>query len=243
MPKKIALILGVGAKDGIGGALCDKAAGEGYHVVAVGRTEEKLNIVSEIIRKNGGSITPLVADLAKEQEIIKIFDKLDTMTETLSFVTYNAGNNFREETLKMDSKFFEEAWRICCFGGFIAGREAARRLSALGEGSILFTGATASLRSRPPFVAFASAKAGLRAVASGLAREFNPLGVHVAHVIIDGGINGDIIRGRAPERIKDAGENGMLLPQAIADNYWQIHLQHRSTWSFEIDLRPYKEVF
>ena len=109
MQKKIALILGVGAKDGIGGALCDKAAGEGYHVVAVGRTEDKLNIVSEIIRKNGGSITPLVADLAKEQEIIKVFDKLDTMTETLSFVTYNAGNNFREETLKMDSKFFEEA--------------------------------------------------------------------------------------------------------------------------------------
>jgi hypothetical protein len=92
-------------------------------------------------------------------------------------------------------------------------------------------------------VAFASAKAGLRAVAAGFAREFNPLGVHVAHVIIDVGINGDIIRGRAPERIKDAGENGMLLPQAIADNYWQIHLQHPSTWSFEIDLRPYKEVF
>mgnify|MGYP000408197881 FL=1 len=108
---------------------------------------------------------------------------------------------------------------------------------------VLFTGATASLKARPPFLAFASAKFGLRAVASGLAREYGPKGVHVSHVIIDGGINGDVIRNKAPERIKSAGANGMLNPSAIAETYWQLHLQHPSAWSFEVDLRPFKEVF
>ena len=243
MTKKLALILGVGAKDGIGGALCEKAGIEGYHVIAVGRTGAKLDIVIEEVQKKGGSAEAFVANLADEFEIDKIFKRIDAMDHALSFVAFNAGNAFKEETLNMSSSFFEQAWRICCFSGFIAGREAASRLSGLGEGTLIFTGATASLRSRPPFLAFASAKAGLRAVASGLAREFDPLGVHVAHVIIDGGINGEVIRARAPDRITSAGKNGTLLPRAIADNYWLIHLQHRSTWTFEMDLRPYKEVF
>ena len=165
------------------------------------------------------------------------------MNEELAFVCYNAGNAFRCETTEMTAAFFEEAWRICCLGGFVSGREAAARLGACGSGTIVFTGATASLKARPPFLAFASAKFGLRAVASGLAREYGPKGVHVSHVIIDGGINGDVIRNKAPERIKSAGESGMLNPSAIAETYWQLHLQHPSAWSFEVDRRPFKEVF
>ena len=243
MANQIALILGVGAEDGIGGALCKRAAQDGYHVVAVGRTEEKLRKIVGAINNNGGNASFLVVDLTKESEIVSLFMEIDNMNEELAFVCYNAGNAFRCETTEMTAAFFEEAWRICCLGGFVSGREAAARLGAYGSGTIVFTGATASLKARPPFLAFASAKFGLRAVASGLAREYGPKGVHVSHVIIDGGINGDVIRNKAPERIKSAGENGMLNPSAIAETYWQLHLQHPSAWSFEVDLRPFKEVF
>ena len=218
MANQIALILGVGAEDGIGGALCKRAAHDGYHVVAVGRTEEKLRKIVGVINNNGGNASSLVVDLTKEPEIVSLFMEIDNMNEELAFVCYNAGNAFRCETTEMTAAFFEEAWRICCLGGFVSGREAAARLGARGSGTIVFTGATASLRARPPFLAFASAKFGLRAVASGLAREYGSKGVHVSHVIIDGGINGDVIRNKAPERIKSAGENGMLNPSAIAES-------------------------
>ena len=239
----IALILGVGVEDGIGGALCKRAAQEGYHVVAVGRTPKKLSKIAEAISAEEGIASSITADLSRESEIISVFKQVDEMDGKLSFVGYNAGNSFRCETSEMTAEFFEEAWRICCLGGFIAGREAATRLGRQGEGSLIFTGATASIKARPPFLAFASAKFGLRAVASGLAREFGPQGVHVGHVIIDGGVNGEIIRGRAPDRVEAAGENGMLSPNAIAEAYWQLHLQHPSAWSFETDLRPFKEIF
>jgi NAD(P)-dependent dehydrogenase (short-subunit alcohol dehydrogenase family) len=143
----------------------------------------------------------------------------------------------------MSGHVFEDVWRVTCLGGFIAGREAAKRLAALGQGTLVFTGATASIKARPPFLAFASAKAGLRAVAAGLAREFGPKNVHVGHVIIDGGVDGAIRRKRIPADAETAGENEILSPDAIAESYWQLHLQHRSAWSFEIDLRPFSEVF
>ncbi len=240
---EIAVILGVGAEDGIGGALCKRAAQHGYHVVAVGRTQKKLTRVVEVIVSNGGDASGITADLSQEREIVSVFEQIDALGGQLSFVSYNAGNSFRQETANITASFFEEAWRICCLGGFVAGREAAKRLSKQGVGTIIYTGATASIKARPPFLAFASAKFGLRAVAAGLAREFGPQGVHIAHVIIDGGINGEIIRDRAPDRIATAGENGMLLPHTIAESYWQLHLQHPSAWSFELDLRPFKEVF
>ena len=243
MENKIALVLGVGAENGIGGAICKKMASKDYHVIVVGRTISKLNFLVDTIRTLGGKATPLTADLSIESEIISVFEEVDAINGRLSFVTFNAGNAFRSETLKMTAEFFEEAWRICCLGGFVSGREATKRLCDFGQGTIIFTGATASIKARPPFLAFSSAKFGLRAVASGLAREFGPKGIHIAHAIIDGGVEGEIIRNRAPERIKAAGENGMLNPCEIANTYWQLHCQHPSAWSFEIDLRPYKEVF
>jgi len=145
--------------------------------------------------------------------------------------------------LQMTDEFFENVWRVCCLGGFLVGREAARRMVPQGSGSILFTGATASIRARPPFTAFASAKSGLRSVAQGMAREFGPQGIHVGHVIIDGVIEGDQVLGRFPQIKENKGEMGMLDIDAIADAFWMLHVQHPSAWSQEIDLRPFKEEF
>jgi NAD(P)-dependent dehydrogenase (short-subunit alcohol dehydrogenase family) len=143
----------------------------------------------------------------------------------------------------MDPLYFEETWRTTTFGGFLVGREAARRMLPQARGTLLFTGATASLRARPPFAAFASAKAALRAMAFGLARELGPQGVHVGHVVIDGVIDGDMIAEKVPGIRERLGEDGMLDVDAIADAYWALHVQQRSAWTLELDLRPFKESF
>jgi NAD(P)-dependent dehydrogenase (short-subunit alcohol dehydrogenase family) len=158
-------------------------------------------------------------------------------------VVYNAGNNRISGLLEMSEAFFEDAWRVCCFGGFLVGRETARRMLARGRGTLIFTGATASIRSRPPFTAFASAKAALRAVAHGMAREFGPRGIHVGHVIIDGMIDGDQLNSRFPQLKQQRGPDGMLGIDAIADAYWALHAQQRSAWTLELDLRPAGESF
>lgn len=243
MSKPIALIIGVGAEKGIGGALCQRAQQAGYHVAIVGRTAAKIDTLAAQINAEGGSASAHVTDVGDEAQMLAMFADIDALEGDLAFVTYNAGSGFRHETASMSGHVFEDVWRVTCLGGFIAGREAAKRLAALGQGTLVFTGATASIKARPPFLAFASAKAGLRAVAAGLAREFGPKNVHVGHVIIDGGVDGAIRRKRIPADAETAGENEILSPDAIAESYWQLHLQHRSAWSFEIDLRPFSEVF
>lgn len=243
MSKPIALIIGVGAEKGIGGALCQRAQQAGYHVAIVGRTAAKIDTLAAQINAEGGSASAHVADVGDEAQMLAMFADIDALEGDLAFVTYNAGSGFRHETASMSGQVFEDVWRVTCLGGFIAGREAAKRLATLGQGTLVFTGATASIKARPPFLAFASAKAGLRAVAAGLAREFGPKNVHVGHVIIDGGVDGAIRRKRIPADAETAGENEILSPDAIAESYWQLHLQHRSAWSFEIDLRPFSEVF
>ncbi len=146
MSKSIALILGVGAAEGIGGALCLRAANAGYHVVAGGRTREKLDSLVATIEAAGGSAEGHVVDLCHAAAITQLFESIDDLDGNLNFVVYNAGNSFRHTTADMSAEFFEEAWRICCFGGFIAGQAAANRMAAKSEGSIVFTGATASVK-------------------------------------------------------------------------------------------------
>ena len=158
-------------------------------------------------------------------------------------VVYNAGNMAAGPLAEMTDAFFEAAWRVCAFGAFLCGREAARRMVPRGGGTLIFTGATSSLRSRPPFIAFAAAKAAERAVAHGLAREFGPKGVHVAHVIVDGVIDGELVNSRAPQIKEKLGADGMISIDALADTYWMLHTQARSAWTLELDLRPYKEQF
>ncbi|WP_267553890.1 SDR family NAD(P)-dependent oxidoreductase [Rhizobium rhizogenes] len=237
-----AIIVGVGAEQGLGAALCRLLAGKGYHVVIAGRTPAKIDQVAETIRASGGSAEAIETDATDEAAVVRLFEQAFRDRDGIAapdFIVFNAGINrpigFRDLTAAQ----FEEFWRICCFGGFLVGREAARHLTPLGRGTVIFTGASASLRGKAGYAQFAAAKAGLRMISQSMAREFGPLGLHVAHTIIDGGIDGERLRARRP----DMDTSGLLNIDAIAESYWHIHRQHPSAWTQELDLRPYKENF
>jgi len=238
-----ALVVGVGASRGVGGAVCRRLAREGLHVVAAGRTEEKLSAVVREIEDSGGQASLVVADATTSEGIGVAFDAAERVGGVPELVVYNVGNNRAAPLVEMSDAFFEDLWRVGCFGGFLTGREAAKRMLPSGGGSLIFTGATASLRARPPFTAFASAKAALRAVAFGMAREFGPRGLHVAHVVIDGVVDGEQVNRRMPQLKERLGEQGMLQPDDIAEAYWMLHRQPRSAWTLELDLRPDRESF
>lgn len=238
-----AVVVGVGASAGLGGALCRRFAEAGLQVFAAGRTREKLERVCDEIDRAGGRAVPVEMDTTREADVLRLFDRVEEYGGAPEIVVYNAGNNEFRPLLEMDVEFWERLWRLCCLGGFLVGREAARRMLPRGRGTLIFTGATASIRARPPFTAFASAKAALRALAHGMAREFGPQGLHVGHVIIDGGIDGDRLNERFPQWKQQRGADGMLDPDAIAAAYWQLHCQDRTAWTLELDLRPYKEPF
>ena len=234
------LVLGVGPEEGLGVALCKAFAAEGYSVFGCGRSKENMDALNKI-KTNKGKITGLVGDVTKEKDVEKIFDAVDKNSKTLSSVIYNAGNNNAKPFLEMDLPFFQDLWEVCAKGAFLVAQQAIPRLVNNNGGSLIFTGATASLRSRPPFTAFASAKSAERSLAQGLAKEFGSKGVHVANVIIDGIIDGDKVNLRFPEFAASKGEDGKLNIAHIADNFLMLHNQKRSTWSFELDLRPWSE--
>ena len=241
-----AVVAGVGAERGLGAELCRSFAAKGYHVLVAGRTPEKIAQVADTICETGGSAESVTADTTREDDVIRLFDRAMSPgdgREAADVVIFNAGNNRRIDFRELSAEQFEQFWRIGCFGGFLVGREAARRLAPLGRGTIIFTGASASLRGKPGFAHFAAAKAGLRMIAQSMAREYGPLGIHVAHVVIDGGINGDRLLSRAPTLSKELAEDGLLGIEAIAETYWNIHRQQRSAWTQEVDLRPFKETF
>ena len=207
-----AVVVGVGAKRGLGAALCRRFAAEGYHVLVAGRTLEKLAQVAKSIGPTGGSAEAITVDTTREDDVIRLFDQAMSPGDgraAADVVIFNAGNNRRID-FKESAEQFEQFWRVGCFGGFLVGREAARRLAPLGRGTIIFTGASASLRGKPEFAHFAAAKAGLRMIAQSMAREYGPLGIHVAHVVIDGGINGDRLLSRMPTLATERGEDGLL---------------------------------
>ena len=234
------LVLGVGPEEGLGVALCKAFAAEGYSVFGCGRSEENMDALNKI-KTEKGKITGLVGDVTKEEDVKKIFDAVDKSSKNLSSVIYNAGNNNAKPFLEMDLPFFQDLWEVCAKGAFLVAQQAIPRLVNNNGGSLIFTGATASLRSRPPFTAFASAKSAERSLAQGLAKEFGSKGVHVANVIIDGIIDGDKVNLRFPEFAASKGEDGKLNIAHIADNFLMLHNQKRSTWSFELDLRPWSE--
>lgn len=246
MSKRTALVIGVGAQIGLGAALCRRFASEGLHVLIAGRTSSKLELVVTSIVAAGGSAEAVPTDATNEIDVVKLFDRAMAPgggREAAELVVYNAGGNQKVDFRELSAELFERFWRVGCFGGFLVGREAARRLVPLGRGTVIFTGASASLRGKPGYAQFAAAKAGLRIVAQSMAREYGPSGIHVAHVVIDGGIDGERLRSRRPETIRERGEDGLLNIEAIAEAYWQIHRQARSAWTHEIDLRPFKEPF
>lgn len=238
-----AIVVGVGSQHGLGAALARRFAAEGHRVIVSGRTKEKIAKVVGAIADSGGKAETFAADATIESDVAALFDFAETSGHAVDLVVFNAGNNVRHDFRTMPAELFEQTWRVATLGGFLVGREAARRLAPAGNGTILFTGATASLRGKPPFTAFASAKAALRTLAQSMAREFGPLGLHVAHVVIDGGIDGEKLNTAAPQLKIERGADGMLNIDAIADAYWHLHRQHRSAWTHELDLRPFKERF
>ncbi len=242
MSQGTALVIGVGAETGLGAGLARRFAREGLRVIIAGRTEERLRVVAASIGTSGGSVLVKVANASREADVNALFDEAAGEND-LELVVYNVGNNFAAPALETQTKLFEDLWRQNALGGFLVGREAVRRLAPHQKGTILFTGATASLRARPPFLAFASAKAALRAVAQGLAREFGPQGVHVAHIVIDGVIQGEYAATNFSGFVRSKGKNGLLSVDAIADAYLMLHRQPVSAWTHELDLRPFKEPF
>jgi NAD(P)-dependent dehydrogenase (short-subunit alcohol dehydrogenase family) len=246
MAKPTAVVVGVGAELGLGSALCRRFAAAGHHVLVAGRTPGKIEAVVRAIESAGGSAEPVATDATEEAQVTALFDRAMAPDDGLApadLVVFNAGNNRRIDFRMLEAEQFENFWRVGCFAGFLVGREAARRLVPLGRGTVIFTGASASLRGKPGYAQFAAAKAGLRMIAQSMAREYGPLGIHVAHVIIDGGINGERLRKAVPDVAERRGEDGLLGIEPIAETYWQIHRQPRSAWAHEVDLRPYKEPF
>ena len=232
-----AVIIGVGPDQGLGAQLCKRFAGEGLHVFAAGRTKAAVDAVVGDIVAAGGEATPVVADATKEADVVALFEQAGS---DLDLAIYNAGNNTPGRIVEMTADYFERAWRVVCFGGFLFGREAVRRM-APGGGSLLFTGASASLRGRAGFGAFNSSKAGLRALAQAMAKEYAPAGIHVGHVVVDGAIGGEKIRTRLPDLVSRLGEDGLVGIDGIVDAFVFLHKQPRTAWTFELDLRTFKE--
>jgi NAD(P)-dependent dehydrogenase (short-subunit alcohol dehydrogenase family) len=241
-PPQAAWIAGVGASAGLGAALARRFAKGGLLVALTGRNSERVQAVAAEIVAAGGRAHALPGDVSSPDDVRRLVAGVQALGP-LRAALFNAGNAVRGTPLELTPEEFESTWRGSTYAGFLFARAALPELLSAGSGTLLFTGATASLRGRGPFVAFAAAKAGLRSVAQSFAREYGPRGVHVAHVVIDGGIDGERLRARAPHLAADAGADGLLQPDAIAETYWQLHRQHRSAWTHELDLRPYRETF
>ena len=234
------IILGGGPYDGLGGALAKRFASEGHHIIFTGRTLAKVTETADRIRAEGGSIEALEVDVTSEADQDALFEHA-AARGAIGAVLYNAGNNAVIPFEQLDAGTFEDFWRVGCFAAFLAAKRAVPLLKAQKKGSLFFTGASASLRGRPNFAHFSSAKGALRNLLQALAREFGPQGIHVAHFVIDGVIDGDRVREKYPDYLKQMGEDGALSPAAIADAFWNTHAQPRSAWSHEVELRPFKE--
>lgn len=234
---KTAIVIGVGPVQGLGAQLCVRFAQEGLHVIAAGRTQEKLDAVVEHIAEQGHSAQAVVADCQNEEAIQALFD---IAADDLDLAIYNVGNNTPGRIDEMDASLFEYSWRVCCFGGFLYGREAIKRMKARG-GTLLFTGASASLRGRANFGAFNSSKGALRNLAQAMAKEYAEDGIHVGHIVIDGPIHGEKILTLLPEYAEAIGEAGMISLEGIVDSYVYLYRQKPRAWSFELDVRTSKE--
>jgi NAD(P)-dependent dehydrogenase (short-subunit alcohol dehydrogenase family) len=234
--------VGVGSSNGLGAALARRFARAGLTAVITGRNEARLQSVASEIRDAGFNAVALAGDISAPAEVTRLASAVHELG-SLKSALFNAGNMVRGTALEVTPEQFELTWRGSAYAGFLFVRATLPLLLDSGGGSLLLTGATASIRGGGPFIAFASAKAALRSIAQSAAREYGPRGIHVAHVVIDGGIGGERLRTAAPDRVAQAGEDGLLDPDAIADTYWQLHQQARSAWTHELDLRPFKERF
>jgi len=233
---RTAIVIGVGPVDGLGAQLCRRFAHLDLHVQVAGRTESKLEEVVALIESEGGKAGTCVTDATDEAQIKRLFDKA-CESGPLALAIYNVGNYTPGLIAEMEADYFLKSWQNICFGGFLFAREALRRMQPDNKGTILFTGASASLRGRANFAAFNSAKAALRILAQALAKEVGPEGIHVGHVIVDGTIDGEKVKMSDAEYAEKTGTEGMVNIEGIVDAYEFLYQQEKSAWTFELDLR------
>ena len=234
-------MLVIGAGDATGGAIARRFAREGYIACVTRRTADKLAPLVQQIRAEGGQAHGFGSDARKEEEMTALVEKIEREIAPIEVAVFNIGANVRFPITETTARVYFKVWEMACFGGFLMGREVAKAMLPRARGTIIFTGATASLRGREGFAAFAGAKHALRALAQSMARELWPKGIHVAHTVIDGAIDTEFIRGTFPERYALKEQQGILSPEHIADAYWQIHQQPRDAWTHETELRPWNE--
>ncbi len=236
-----AVVIGVGPEHGLGGALCKRFAAEGHHVFVAGRSPGKLEDVVAVINYSGGSATPVVCDATEESSVIELFDNIENQGDgKLDLAVYNVGNSTPGSIREMEADYFINAWKGLCFGGFLFGREVARRMLP-GGGTLIYTGASASLRGRAGFGAFNSGKAAQRTFAQALAKEYGKEGLHVGHVIIDGGIAGEKWFSRLESPPEGEKLNQFISLDGLTDAYWNLYQQDPLGWSFEVDIRTSTE--
>jgi len=242
MPEsKAALVIGAG--DATGGAVARRFAREGFVACITRRHADKLQPLVERIRSDGGQAHGFGSDARDEAQMTELVARIEREIAPIEVAVFNIGANVRFDITETTERVYRKVWEMGALAGFLMGREVAKVMAPRGRGTILFTGATSSLRGSAGFAAFAGAKHALRALAQSMARELGPKGIHVAHVVIDGAIDTEFIRENFPERYALKDRDGILSPDAIADNYWMLHQQHRSAWTHELDLRPWIEKF
>jgi NAD(P)-dependent dehydrogenase (short-subunit alcohol dehydrogenase family) len=235
----VALVIGAG--DATGGAIARRFAREGYAACVTRREKEKLSALVADIEAAGGKAHAFGSDARKEEAMIALFDEIERDIGEVEVAVFNIGANVNFPIVETTARVYTKVWEMAAFAGFLMGREAARRMTPRAKGTIIFTGATASVRGSVGFAAFAGAKHALRALAQSMARELGPKGIHVAHTIIDGAIDTAFIRDTFPDLYAKKAEDGILSPEHIADMYWMLHRQPRDTWTHELDLRPWIE--
>jgi NAD(P)-dependent dehydrogenase (short-subunit alcohol dehydrogenase family) len=228
----------IGAGDATGGAIARRFAREGYEICVARRTESALAPLVESIQAAGGRAHAFGLDARREDAVTAFVDRVESTIGPIEVMVFNVGGNVRFPILETTAQKYFKVWEMCAMAGFLAGREAARVMLPRARGTLLFTGATASVRGAAGFAAFAGGKAALRALAQSMARELGPKGLHVAHVIVDGMIDTAFTRAQFAEHVAAVGTQGILNPEHIADAYWGLHSQPRDAWTFEIDIRP-----
>lgn len=234
-------ILVIGAGDATGGAIAQRFAREGYIACVTRRDADKLQPLVDQIRAAGGEAHGFGSDARKEEEMVALVQKIESEIAPIEVAVFNIGANVRFGITETTARVYFKVWEMACFAGFLMGRETAKVMVPRGRGTIIFTGATASLRGRDGFAAFAGAKHGLRALAQSMARELWPKGIHVAHPVVDGAIDTEFIRTNFPDRYHLKDEGGIVNPEHIADLYWQLHMQPRDAWTHETEIRPWME--
>lgn len=235
------LVIGAGADTG--GAVAHAFAREGYQACLARRPRnvDELEILAQSIRAEGNIAHVTPVDARDEDAMIELVERIESDIASIEVAVFNIGANVNFPITETTGRVYRKVWEMAAFSGFLMGREVAKRMEARGRGTILFTGATASLRGGPGYAAFAGAKFALRALAQSMARELGPKNIHVAHVVIDGAIDSNFIRENLPDVDAKRDEEAILSPNAIAANYVMLHNQPRSAWTHELDLRPWKE--